>query len=339
MGERFDLRVILAFFAIYVIWGSTFLAIRIAVLVAPPWFCAGARFFTAGTILFVFARLRGTQAPSLREWRSLGILGVLMFSVTYAALFWGEQYVPSGITSVLEATLPLMTVLLEVFVLRQQLFRWRVLIAVAVGFCGVGLMMFRGGHSSFGSFGVFPCLVILGGSASWSFGAVLTRSLTLPKSRVLTAGAEMMLGGGVLLVLSLASGELNPFPVIPPKAAFALVYMIVAGSLVGFTAFVWLLARMPASRVASHAYVNPVVAIALGYFVASEEITLRTLLGAALVVGSVVLTLRDACSPILKQRVGSGDHQGDGGSGHGDESWQQLSASQHDVSCELRSHQ
>jgi len=106
----------------------------------------------------------------------------------------------------------------------------------------------------------------------------------------------MMLGGSVLLVLSLASGELHPFPVISPKATFALVYLIVAGSLVGFTAFLWLLARMPASRVASHAYVNPIVAIALGYFAASEEITLRTLLGAALVVGSVVLTLRDAVS-------------------------------------------
>jgi drug/metabolite transporter (DMT)-like permease len=109
--------------------------------------------------------------------------------------------------------------------------------------------------------------------------------------------------------------------------------MIVAGSLVAFTAFVWLLARMPASRVASHAYVNPVVAIALGYFVASEEITLRTLLGAALVVGSVVLTLRDAGSPISKERADSGDHQGNQGSpGDGDESWRQLSASQRDVS-------
>jgi drug/metabolite transporter (DMT)-like permease len=239
---------------------------------------------------------------------------MLMFSVTYGALFWGEQYVPSGITSVLEATLPLMTVLLEVFVLRQQRFRWRVLLVGTMGFCGVTLTMFKGGHSSLGGFGVFPCLVILGGSASWSLGAVLSRSLPLPKSRLVTAGAEMMLGGGMLLMLSLASGELRPFPVIPPKAAFALVYLIVAGSLVAYTAFVWLLERMPASRVASHAFVNPIVAIALGYFVASEEITLRTLLGAGLVVGSVVLTMRDTGSPGLKVRTDSGDPQGNLGS-------------------------
>src|SRR6202041_1899738 len=143
--KGFNFQTILAFFAIYVIWGSTFLAIRTAVLLAPPWFCAGVRFFVAGTVLFVFALVRGMRGPSLREWRSLGIIGVLMFSVTYGALFWGEQYVPSGITSVLEATLPLMTVLLEVFVLRQQRFRWRVLLAVTVGFCGVSLTMFKGG--------------------------------------------------------------------------------------------------------------------------------------------------------------------------------------------------
>jgi drug/metabolite transporter (DMT)-like permease len=291
--SRLRIQTILAFFAIYVIWGSTFLAIRIAVLAAPPWFCAGVRFFVAGTVLFVFALVRGMQWPTLREWRSLGIIGTLMFSMTYGALFWGEQYVPSGITSILESTLPLMTVILEVFVLRQQKFRWSVLLAMTLGICGVTLTMFKGGQSSFGAFGVFPCLVILGGSASWSLGAVLSRSLTLPKSRIVTAGAEMMLGGAMLLLLSLGSGELHPFPSIPPKAVFALVYLVVAGSLVGFTAFVWLLARMSASRVASHAFVNPIVAVALGYFVASEEITPQTLLGATLVVGSVILTLRD----------------------------------------------
>jgi drug/metabolite transporter (DMT)-like permease len=293
LRERINYRLVAAFFAIYVIWGSTFLAIRVAVLLVPPWFCAGVRFFTAGTILFLFAKLRGTKGPTLREWRSLAIIGVLMFSGTYGALFWGEQYVPSGITSVLEATLPLMTILLEVFVLRQQRFRWRAMVAVAVGFSGVALMMFKTGHAGSGGFGVFPCLVILCGSLSWALGSLMNKSFTLPKSRVLTAGAEMMLGGGVLLALSLASGELHPFPVIPLKAGLALLYLIVAGSLIGFTAFVWLLGRMPASRVASHAYVNPIVALALGYFMASEEITLRTLLGAGLVLGSVVLTLKD----------------------------------------------
>jgi drug/metabolite transporter (DMT)-like permease len=286
--KRFDLRMVLAFLAIYLIWGSTFLAIRTTVLLVPPWFSAGVRFFTAGVILFGFTQLRGAAWPSLREWRNLTLIGLLMFSVTYGALFWAEQFVPSGITSVLEATLPLFTVILEVFILRQQRFRWRIAIALAVGFSGVVLMMLRTGQQSFA---IVPCLVILGGSLSWTLGAVLTRSLPLPASRTVTAGAEMMLGGGVLLVVSLVSGELRPFPAIPMKAALSLVYLIVAGSLIGFTAFVWLLGRMPASRVASHAYVNPVVAIALGYFIGGEQITMRTLAGAVLVVGSVVLTM------------------------------------------------
>jgi drug/metabolite transporter (DMT)-like permease len=286
--KRFDLRLVLSFLAIYVIWGSTFLAIRTTVLLVPPWFSAGVRFFTAGVILFGFTQLRGAAWPSLREWRNLTVIGLLMFSVTYGALFWAEQFVPSGITSVLEATLPLFTVILEVFILRQQRFRWRIAIALAVGFSGVVLMMLRTDQQSFA---IVPCMVILGGSLSWTLGAVLTRSLPLPASRTVTAGAEMMLGGGVLLVVSLISGELRPFPAIPMKAALSLVYLIVAGSLIGFTAFVWLLGRMPASRVASHAYVNPVVAIALGYFVAGEQITPRMLIGAALVVGSVVLTM------------------------------------------------
>lgn len=289
--SRLRIQTFLAFFAIYVIWGSTFLAIRIAVLAAPPWFCAGVRFFAAGILLFAYALVRRMPMPSALEWRNLAIVSTLMFTVTYGALFWGEQYVPSGITSILESTLPLMTLILEVFVLRQHKFRWSVLLAMTLGTIGVVLTMAQG-HGSVASTPVIPSLVILGGSLSWSLGAVLSRSLTLPKSRIVTAGAEMMLGGATLLLLSLAFGELNPFPKIPTKAVYALLYLIVAGSLLAFSAFVWLLARMPASQVSSHAFVNPIVAVALGYFVAGEPVTLRTLLGAALVVGSVVLTLR-----------------------------------------------
>lgn len=287
---RFDLPLIAAFFAIYVIWGSTFLAIRIAVLLAPPWLCAGIRFFTAGTILYAFMRLRGVPAPTRQQWRTLALIGGLMFAVTYGALFWAEQFVPSGITSVLESTLPLITVVFEVFVFRQQPFRWSTVLALALGFLGVAVMLLPGAHTTFG---LLPCLVILAGSTAWCLGAVLTRSMKLPASRPLAAGAEMMIGGAVLLAVSLFSGEMHPFPHFTTKAILALLYLITAGSLVGFSAFVYLLGRMPASRVASHAYVNPVVAIALGYFAASEPITLRTLLGAALVVCSVLLTLRN----------------------------------------------
>jgi len=294
-GRGLDVRMLLAFFAIYFLWGATFLAIRIAVLEIPPFFTAGVRFFIAGGALYTFMRLRGEPAPSPVQWRGIAIIGLCMFVVTYGALFWAEQFVPSGITSVIEATLPLLTMTLEVFVFRQQPFRWRMLASVALGFCGVALLLLKNGEQSFG---VFPCLVILAGGTAWSLGAVLTRSMPLPKSLPLTAGAEMMLGGAVLLALSQFTGELHSFPHIPLRAGLAVLYLIVGGSLLGFTAYAWLLARMPATRVASHAYVNPLVAVALGYFVAGEEVTARTILAAALVVGSVFLILK---SPVVRR--------------------------------------
>jgi drug/metabolite transporter (DMT)-like permease len=289
------MRVLLAFAAIYVLWGATFLAIRIAVLEIPPFFSSGVRFLIAGALLYVFMRLRGQASPSAREWRSIATIALCMFVATYGALFWAEQYVPSGITSVIEATLPITTVALEVFVFRQQPFRWRTLAAVALGFCGVAWLLLRNDQP----FPGLPCVVILAGGTAWSLGAVLTRSMPRPKSLPLAAGAQMMLGGAVLLALSQATGELHSFPHITLRAGLALSYLIVAGSLLGFTAYVWLLARMPATQVASHAYVNPLVAVALGYFVAGEALTMRMILASALVLASVLLILK---TPDVRER-------------------------------------
>jgi drug/metabolite transporter (DMT)-like permease len=288
-SKPLEIRVLLAFFAIYVLWGTSFLAIRIAVLEVPPLFAAGTRFFVAGVVLYGFMRLRGRPRPSASQWRSLALIGLLMFVAEYGPLFWAEKYVPSGIASVLEATLPLITMALETWVFRRHRFHWPLLAAILLGFGGVSLLLVHNGEQSFG---LLPCIAILAGATAWSLGSVLNRSLDLPESRPLTSGAAMLLGGGMLLVLSASFGELHPFPHVSLRAALALLYLIVCGSLLGFTAFVWLLARMPATRVASHAYVNPVVAVALGYFVAGEIVTTRTLIGTALVLFSVVLILR-----------------------------------------------
>ncbi|HEY8052695.1 MAG TPA: EamA family transporter [Steroidobacteraceae bacterium] len=287
--RRVDVRVLLAFAAIYLLWGATFLAIRIAVLQIPPFFTAGLRFFIAGVVLYTFMRLRGQPGPTAAQWRGIAVTAVCMFVATYGALFWAEQYVPSGVTSVIEATLPLMTIVFEVFIFRQQPFRWRMLASVVLGFCGVAWLLIRNDQQPLP---VLPCLAILAGGVAWSLGAVLTRSMARPQSLPLTAGAQMMLGGAVLLVLSQLTGELQPFPQVSLHAALALLYLIVGGSLLGFTAYAWLLVRMPATRVASHAYVNPLVAVALGYFVAGEVFTTRMALAAVLVVASVFLILK-----------------------------------------------
>lgn len=296
---RFDVRVPLAFFAIYVLWGATYFAIRVAVLEIPPLFTAGIRFFTAGALLYSVMRLRGQPCPSMPQWRNIALTALCMFVATYGALFWAEQYVPSGIASVLEATLPIITMVLEIFVFRQQL-TWRTLAAAAIGFLGVAWLLAANGEIAFP---VLPCIAILTGCVAWSVGAVLTRSMSRPNSLPLTAGAQMMSGGIILLALSLILGELHSPPHISLRAGIALLYLIVGGSLLGFTAYVWLLARIPASRVASHAYVNPVVAVALGYFAGGEVITGQMVVASVLVIASVFLILK---APYTRQLAGEG---------------------------------
>jgi drug/metabolite transporter (DMT)-like permease len=287
--RRFDPRVVLAFLAIYILWGTTFLAIRIAVHEVPPLFAAGTRMFLAGIILLGWMLLRRAPRPTRVEWRNLALLGVLLFVVDYGPLFWAEKYVPSGIAAVLAATVPLMTIALEIFVFRMQPFRWSLVGAVLLGFCGVGVLLLPDPHQHLP---ILPSIAILVGTAGWCVGTVLSRKMALPDSRPVTSGASMMIGGAVLLVLSGAFGELHPWPHVSRSGALALAYLIAFGSLLGFTAYVWLLGRMPASKVTSYAYVNPVVAVALGYFVASEPITAHTISGAALVLVSVFLILR-----------------------------------------------
>jgi drug/metabolite transporter (DMT)-like permease len=292
-GKR--IRLVLAFSAIYVLWGATFLAIRIAVLQIPPLFTAGSRFFIAGVVLHGVERLRGAPNPTPVEWRNLSVIGLCMFVATYGPLFWAEQFVSSSVTSVIEATLPITTIVLEVFVFRRQRFEWRLLGAVLLGFMGVLLLLVQN-HDQYAP--PLPCAVILCAGVAWSLGAVLTRQLALPSSRPLTAGTAMLLGGSVLLVLSAVSGELQPLPRFTASAALALLYLIVGGSLVAYTAYVWLLGRMSATRVASHAYVNPVVAITLGYFAAGEAVSGRTLVASALILCSVYLLLSKSDRPL-----------------------------------------
>lgn len=280
---------LLAFFAIYFLWGTTFLAIRIAVEELPPLFAAGARFFTAGVVLLGFMLAKGETRPNARQWRNLLVMSLLMFVAEYGPLFWAEKYVPSGVVSVLAATIPIITLLMEMVIFRQQ--KWSLALAAAtvLGFGGVGILLLPGGTQHFP---VMPCLAILGGCTAWSLGTVVSRRMDLPAARPVTSGAAMMLGGGMLLLISAGFGELRPWPHISMRAGMALLYLIVFGSLLGFTAFVWLLAHMPATRVASHAYVNPIVAVALGYFLAAEPVTMRTLAGTGLVLVSVFMILR-----------------------------------------------
>jgi drug/metabolite transporter (DMT)-like permease len=283
-----SLGVFAAFFAIYFLWGTTFLTIRIVVRDIPPIFAAGTRMFLAGAILLAFMAIRGAARPTLEQWRSLAVMGVSMFAVDYAFLFWAEKYLSSGIAAVISATIPLLVVFFEIL-FRLQPFRWSAMAAVLLGFCGVSVLMIPDAKLSVP---MLPALGVLIGGCGWALGTVLTKKMPLPSSRPVTAGASMAIGGLVLLALSAGLGELHPFPHVTRSAALGLAYLITFGSLIAYTAYVWLLSHMPASKVASYAYVNPVVAVILGYFLAGEVITPRMIAGAALVLLSVYLILR-----------------------------------------------
>ncbi len=287
--SKLDFPIVAAFATIYIVWGSTYVAIRMLVESVPPLLSAGLRFFVAGVLLYLFAILRGYARPTALQWRNIAAVSLSMFVLTYGALFWAEKSVPSGIASVIAAMVPILTVVLEVWVFRTQPFQTRLMLAALVGFIGVGVLLWPGTsqHAPF-----WPCLAVLAGTAGWAFGSVLSRSVSLPASRLVTAGAEMLAGGAGLLLWSLAAGELADPVHFSQQAAWSLFYLITAGSLLGFTAFVFLLGRMPASRISSYAYVNPVVAVLLGYFLAGETLSWRTALGATLVLASVVLTIQ-----------------------------------------------
>src|SRR6266700_3911242 len=197
-ASEFRARMVLAFFAIYFLWGTTFLAIRIAVEEMPPVFAAGARFFIAGVVLLGFMLVKGEANPNARQWRNLLVLSLLMFVAEYGPLFWAEKYVPSGVVSVLAATIPIITLVMEMLILRQQKWRLGLAAATVLGFAGVGVLLLPGGTQHFP---VVPCIAILCGCTTWSLGSVLSRSMDLPKARPLTAGATMMMGGGILLLI------------------------------------------------------------------------------------------------------------------------------------------
>jgi drug/metabolite transporter (DMT)-like permease len=285
------LKTVCAFAAIYIVWGSTFFAIRILIRTVPVFLAAGLRFTSAGLILLSWLFLKGTSRLDRLQWRNVGILGALLFLIPYGGLFWAEKTLPSGVASVLVATIPLWTAFLEAVAFKANRLAPGQLLEIGLGFAGV-IVVATGGNRAGGHFHLLPCLVLMGSSLSWSLGTVLSKRIGLPESKAMSSATQMLAGGGLLLVLSALTGEFRETPTPNLPAAWALVYLVTAGSIGGFTAYIWLLGRMPATTVASYAYVNPVVALLLGHVLGDEEISFQTLWGSAVIVLSVILLLR-----------------------------------------------
>ncbi len=281
---------LLAFAIIYFVWGSTFLAIRIGVLQVPPLLFAAMRFFAAGLVLYGWTIASGERGPDRRQWLSALLLALLIFVGDYGCLFWAEQRVPSGVAAVLLATIPAFMALSEIVILRTQRLSLRLALALMVGLCGVAVLVSR---LNLGGAPVdrAGAIAIMAGAISWSVASVLTRKLPLPPSKSVSSGAQMLLGGAMLALAACARGELRSFhPAVVSLAAWlALVYLIVFGSIIGFTAYLWLIHHQSPTKVGTYAYVNPVVAVLLGYLAGGEPLGARTVVGALCVLASVVL--------------------------------------------------
>ena len=296
-------KILLAFAIIYFVWGSTFLAIRVGVREVPPLILASMRFFIAGAVLFAWTRLTGTPSPSRREWLAASLLALCIFVVDYGLLFWAEQRVPSGIAAVMLATIPVFMSLSEIIVLRTQRLTPRLGVALLVGIGGVLVLVSRSVNIGEAPIDRAGAAALVIAALSWSIASALTRKLPLPASKVMSSGSQMLVGGILLAVAAALFGEFRGFHVtaVSRNVWFALAYLIVAGSIVGFTAYVWLLHYESPTKVGTYAYVNPVVAVIIGYFLGGETVGPRTILGTLLVLVSViVITTTSGAKPAAK---------------------------------------
>lgn len=305
-------RKLLAYAAIYILWSGSFLGIREIVRSpgggpsVPPLFSAGFRFSVAGALLLLWTCSRRPTPLSPRQFLSGALLGFLMFAPSYAALFWAETRIPSGIAAVISAMIPVWIFAGEIFLLRTQRATLMAVGGIGLGFTGIVLLaLFPGGtaHVAGAAHAAAPAhtstlavLATLAGTICWSGGTLWSRRLTLPQPQTANAGWQMVFGGGLLLVLSIASGELHRMPplawLLSARILGSMAYLILAASVVSYTAYVWLIAHDSPTRVSSYAYVNPVFAIILGAVLAGERLTLLQIAGVVLVLAGVFATLQ-----------------------------------------------
>jgi drug/metabolite transporter (DMT)-like permease len=281
----------LAFAVIYLVWGSTFLAIRIGVAEMPPFLMAGMRFLAAGAALVAWRAARGTPLPTAPQWQAAALLAVLIFVVNYGLVFWAEQRVNSGMTAIIMATIPAFTAISEILILGTQRMTARLAAALLVGALGVVVLTSRSlglGGEVVDTVGAGALIV---GAIGWSVASALAKKVKLPASKMMSSGAQMLVGGVMLLLAAALLGEFRGFEpaAVSTGAWLALLYLIVPGSIIAFTAYVWLIHHESPTRVGTYAYVNPLVAVLLGYAVADEGLGARTIVGSLCVLVSVIV--------------------------------------------------
>lgn len=304
-------KILLAFAIIYFVWGSTFFAIRVGVSELPPFLFCAMRFLAAGLLVYLWAVAHGERAPTSRQWLSAFLLAFLIFVVDYGLLFWAEQRVPSGIAAVILATIPGFMALSEILILRTQRLTARLVLSLLAGFAGVAVLVSPSrllanlGGAAIDRAGAIALII---GAVGWSVASALSRKLPLPSSKVMSSGAQMLAGGIMLAGVAAIRGEGRGvhLSAITGSAWVALLYLVFAGSIAGFTAYVWLLYHESPTKVGTYAYVNPVVAVVVGYWLGGEPVGVRTVVGGFFVLTSVVAitSMRSKSKPLVAEETG-----------------------------------
>jgi drug/metabolite transporter (DMT)-like permease len=296
--------ILAAYAAIYLIWGSTYLGIRIAIETIPPFLMGGVRFMIAGGFLYLFMRARSEPRPQRIHWRSAAIVGGFLILGGNGGVVWAEQFVPSGMAALLVAILPFWIVVLDWLGPAHTRPTRGVVAGLVIGIVGIIVLVGPAALTPAGepmSGMLKGAVVLMLSSLSWALGTIYTRHAPLPKSAFVATGMEMFLGGALLALLGVIAGEPMRFDLaeVSARSIAGFVYLTTIGSLVGFTAYIWLLGHQPASRISTYAYVNPVVAVFLGWALADEPLTVRTLIAAAIIIGAVALitTARSSSPP------------------------------------------
>jgi drug/metabolite transporter (DMT)-like permease len=286
-------EIALAFGAVYVLWGSTYLAIRFGVETIPPFLLAGFRHATAGLILYVWTRRRGVARPQGKHWRSAFVVGGLMLLGGNGLVTWAEQRVPSGLAALIVASVPIWMTVLD-GVQRRERPHGVVIAGLLLGLGGLAFLVAPGQFAGGSRVDPLGAAALLTAALFWAIGSLHSRRAALPQSTLLATAMEMIGGGVLLFVAAAATGEWRGFSLaaVSNRSLLALAYLVVAGSLLGFTAYIFLLGATTPARVSTYAYVNPVVAVLLGWLLAGETVTPRTLVAAAVIVAAVALIIR-----------------------------------------------
>lgn len=297
-------KIWIALITLYIVWGSTYLGIKIAVETIPPFLHAGIRFLISGIILVIWQRAIGNEMPTRNQWRSTFIIGSLLLIGGNGLVSWAEQTIPSGVAALIVGSVPLFLVILEAFRKNGVKPTWQTLVGLGIGFVGVFILVgpaeLTGSQEKLNPFGV---IAVLCASMLWAFGSIYSKGADLPKSSFMTTGAEMLMGSIGLFVVSMLTGELNGWHVaeVSTRSWLGLIYLITMGSIVGFGSYIWLLQNAPISLVATYAYVNPIVAVMLGFFFGNEILEPRIWLATAIIIGAVAFTNNKSKPQIKKE--------------------------------------